>query len=186
MAKCGSPQPKNMSPTEGPHQSIRPRSPGALLGPTAAAAPTALGESGEQRELDQARALVLIVEGQSPSPCRPAVDTVPTRGRHKSRPPIGTPRYGEVFLKAAWRGVRPTPLKNPQEQRTTWPHTFESPWTFKRGSPKIRQALPRPLQEDAGGLPKIWRALPRPLAGTAPKGSYFAHRSGLAALGPLW
>ena len=101
------------------------------------------------------------------------------------RPPLGTPRYGEVFLKAAWRGVRPTPLKNPQEQRTTWPHTFESPWTFKRGSPKIWRALPRPLQEDAEGLPKIWRALPRPLAGTAPKGSYFAHRSGLAALGPL-
>ena len=85
VAKCGSPQPKNMSPTEGPHQSIRPRSPGALLGPTAAAAPTALGESGEQRELDQARALVLSWRGKAPhsvdpwsTQCRPMVDTQST------------------------------------------------------------------------------------------------------------
>ena len=43
----------------------------------ATAAPTAQGESGEQRGQDQARALVLLVERQSPSQCRPVVDTQP-------------------------------------------------------------------------------------------------------------
>ena len=74
--------------------------------PAATAAPTALGESGEQRGQDRGGAKPLQVS---------------TRGRHSvdpwstHRPPLGTPRYGEVFLKAAWRGVRPTPLK-PREQ----------------------------------------------------------------------
>ena len=58
------------------------------------------GTIGEQRGQDQRGGKALQVS---------------TRGRHSvdpwstHRPPLGTPRYGEVFLKAAWRGVRPTP-----------------------------------------------------------------------------
>ena len=109
-----------------------------------------IGESGEQRGQDRGGAKPLQVS---------------TRGRHSvdpwstHRPPLGTPRYGEVFLKAAWRGVRPTPLKTPRASGELVPHP-NARSTFVDLTKGVRQKF--------GERSRI------PLPGCAPKGSYFA------------
>ena len=107
-----------------------------------------------------------------------------TRGR-RAGTLLGTPRYGEVFLKVAWRGVGPTPLK-PWSQ---WiPSTPNRQTNFLLISQKglaenLASAPPLP-QEDAKGLAKIWPGLPRPLAGGLPEGVVLClRRSGDV---PLW
>ena len=107
-----------------------------------------------------------------------------TRGRRAGNL-LGTPRYGEVFLKVAWRGVGPTPLK-PESQ---WiPSTPNRQTNFLLISQKgladnLARAPPLP-QEDAKGLAKIWPGLPRPLAGGLPEGVVLClRRSGDV---PLW
>ena len=108
------------------------------------------------------RALVLRVDGQSPSM------RVDPRSTH--RPPLGTPRYGEVFLKATWRGVRPTPLKNPQEQRTAWSARFRKSMDFQKRPAKNLAGAPASPASGRGGLAKNLASAPASPCWDVPEG----------------
>ena len=163
-----------MSPTKGPHQSIRPRAPGALQGPTARRHPRPIGERGEPASWtghEPGTSLswsylcrATLLEGQGLSIC----DDPWSTHRRCFRTPAAFCCVGILNRLEGGSGRPPPPpgaVDNVHPRSTVFVRTRLA---------KFLASAPAPPQADAGGPPKIWPALPRPLAGTSPKGSYFA------------
>ena len=97
-----------------------------------------------------------------------------TRGRRAGNL-LGTPRYGEVFLKVVWRGVGPTPLK-PESQ---WiPSTPNRQTNFllisQKGLAENLASAPPPRKRTRKAWQKFGQGFRVPLREGSPKGSYFA------------
>ena len=133
-----------MSPTKGPHQSIRPRAPGALQGPTARRHPRPIGERGEPASWtghEPGTSLswsylcrATLLEGQGLSICD---DPWSTHRRYFRTPAA----FCCVGILNRLEGGQADP-PHPQEQWTMSTHVRQ--FLFERGSPNFWRALPRP------------------------------------------